>query len=265
MPLESDLAEPGLRLKLEEYDPGRVARLCLDNPRKLNTLTPSIIADLQSTFAAIGEDQKLRAVVLEGAGDRAFSAGVDINAMQALSPESARAFITSLHEAIDAVRRCPVPVIAAMRGYCFGGALELAAGCDMRIGDDTVVIGMPEVKVGIPSVIEAALLPGLIGWGKAREMILLGCTYSADEALEMGLLQKLAPAAGMDTALDSWLAEILANGPLAMRSQKALLGEWVQLDLADAIQAGIDHFAAAYETDEPRAMMEHHLGKRKQR
>lgn len=72
MPLESDLAEPGLRLKLEEYDPGRVARLCLDNPRKLNTLTPSIIADLQSTFAAIGEDQKLRAVVLEGAGDRAF-------------------------------------------------------------------------------------------------------------------------------------------------------------------------------------------------
>ena len=133
--------------------------------------------------------------------------------------------------------------------------MELAAGCDFRIGDESVRVGMPEVRVGVPSVIEAALLPGLIGWGKTREMVLLGGTYDAQESLAMGILQKLVTASDLDAAVEDWLGQILSNGPHAVRSQKSLLAKWEVLGLEHSIEAGIDHFAAAFGRDEPRKMM----------
>ena len=135
------------------------------------------------------------------------------------------------------------------------GDEAFAAGCDMRIGDETVVIGMPEVKVGIPSVIEAALLPRLIGWGKAREMLLLGGTYDARESAEMGILQKLVPGVELDDAVEDWVSQVLANGPRAVRSQKRLMAKWETLDLPQSIAEGIDHFAEAFESDEPGTML----------
>ncbi len=244
-----------LCLDVEERNEGRVAWVSLDNQSKLNAITPELASALAQTFSDLAEDDGLRAVVLSGAGERAFSAGADVTVMKDLNPASARTFITNLHRAIDAVRSCPVPVIARMKGYCFGGALELAAGCDIRIGDGSVVIGMPEVRVGIPSVIEAALLPGLVGWGKAREMVLVGGTYCAQECVEMGVLQKLVRAEDLDAAVSDWVGQICANGPLAMRSQKSLLAKWEQLSLPDAITEGIGHFAEAFETDEPNKML----------
>ncbi|MEM8689777.1 MAG: enoyl-CoA hydratase-related protein [Pseudomonadota bacterium] len=250
-----DAQGAGVHLCIEEHDQGRVATVTIDNQRKRNTISPHIAKELAETFAGLAQDDRLRAVVLTGAGDRAFSAGADITVMKQLDPASGRAFITGLHEAIAAVRRCPVPVIGRLRGYCFGGALELAAGCDMRIGDDSVVVGMPEVRVGIPSVIEAALLPGLIGWGKTREMVLLGGTYTAEESAAMGLLQKLVPAADLDAAVRDWVAQLLGNGPRAVRTQKRLLDDWQRQGLEHAITASIDRFAGAFEHDEPQQMM----------
>lgn len=241
--------------QIVEHAQGRVATVRIDNQSKLNAISPAIARGIAKTFSDLAHDDRLRAVVLTGAGDRAFSAGADINAMEDLDKSGARDFISGLHAAINAVRTCPVPVIGRLRGYCFGGALELAAGCDMRIGDDSVVIGMPEVRVGIPSVIEAALLPGLVGWGKAREMVLLGGTYTAHESAQMGILQKLVPADELDGAVAAWVDQILANGALAVRSQKSLLSKWESLSLQHSIEAGIEHFAAAFDGDEPRKMM----------
>ena len=242
-------------LTVEARAEGRVAWVTINRPQKRNAISAAVAGALADGFARLARDDALRAVVLTGAGDRAFSAGADVAAMRDLDPAGARAFIAGLHRAVDAVRRCPVPVIGRLRGHCLGGALELAAACDMRIGDGSVVVGMPEVRVGIPSVIEAALLPGLIGWGKTREMLLLGGTYDAEESLRMGLLQKLVAAEALDAAVESWLAAILANGPRALRAQKALLAEWEALDLERAIAAGIERFAAAFESDEPAKMM----------
>ncbi len=242
-----------------DHPQGRVARAAIDNQAKRNAISPAVADDLVRAFEALAEDDAMRAVVLTGAGDRAFSAGADIGAMQGLDPEGARDFITGLHRAIDAIRRFPVPVIGRLRGYCLGGALEVAAACDFRVGDESVVIGMPEVRVGIPSVIEAALLPRLIGWGKTREMLLLGGTYDARESYEMGILQKLVPADDLDAAVEAWLAQILANGPCALRSQKALMAKWERHGLAESIEAGIEHFAAAFECDEPGTMMAPYL------
>ncbi len=258
-----DAARAKVHLNVDEHDRGRVATVTIDNQRKRNAISPDIARGLAETFDALSQDDRLRAVVLTGAGERAFSAGADVNVMKRLTPASARAFITGLHEAIAAVRRCPVPVIGRLRGYCFGGALELAAGCDMRIGDESVVVGMPEVRVGIPSVIEAALLPGLIGWGKAREMVLLGGTYSAEESVAMGLLQKLVPAAELDDAVSAWIAQLLGNGARAVRVQKRLLADWERQRLDHAIAASIDRFAGAFESDEPARMMRAALAARK--
>lgn len=245
----------GVSLKLEERAAGRVAWVSINNQAKRNAISPRIASTIAELFTDLSRDDALRAVVLTGAGELAFSAGADVEVMRDLNAATARAFIQSLHQAIDAVRKCPVPVIGRLRGYCFGGALELAAGCDFRIGDESVVIGMPEVRVGIPSVIEAALLPRLIGWGKTREMLLLGGTYDAEESLQMGILQKLVSTRELDQAVEAWIEQLLSNGPNAVRSQKRLMSKWETLDLTKSIAVGIDHFSDAFESDEPATML----------
>jgi len=243
---------------------GRVTTVEINNEAKRNAIHAEAAQELQQVFEELASDPNLRAVILRGAGEKAFIAGADINVMQNLaSPDEARAFITSLHLAIKAIRELPVPTIARMSGACFGAGLEIAAGCDMRIGDESTVIGMPEVKVGIPSVIEAALLPGLIGNGRTREMLLTGMNYSAHEALSMKFLQRLVTHDRLDETIQEHIKHILESGPLAVRAQKALITKWSKLDLDRAIQAGIDDFAAAYETDEPQTYMAPHLARRK--
>jgi enoyl-CoA hydratase/carnithine racemase len=170
-------------------------------------------------------------------------------------PDDARAFITRVHACCAAVRDLAVPVIARIGGYALGAGMELAASCDLRVAAEGAVFGMPEVRLGIPSVVEAALLPALVGWGRAREMLLLGETFDAQAALRMGLVDAVVPAPELDAAVEARLAAVLAGGPRAIRLQKALIRAWEYLPLEDAIAAGIDTFAAAYETDEPRQAM----------
>jgi enoyl-CoA hydratase/carnithine racemase len=136
-----------------------------------------------------------------------------------------------------------------VRGYCFGGAMELAAACDLRIASADARFGMPEVRLGIPSVVEAAILPMLIGWGRARRLLLTGETIDAARALAWGLVEEIAPAETLDAAVERCLADILACGAGAIRQQKALIQAWERLPLADAVAAGVETFAEAYRTD----------------
>jgi enoyl-CoA hydratase len=152
-----------------------------------------------------------------------------------------------------------VPLIGRLRGFCLGAGLEIAAACDFRIADDGFVMGMPEVKVGLPSVIEAALLPRLIGWGKTRELLLTGTNFCADEAVAMHFVEKRVPAAELDSWVETWLERILQVGPIAVCAQKALIGSWEELGSAAAIEAGIGTFSDAYLTDEPNCMPAPHL------
>jgi enoyl-CoA hydratase len=230
---------------------GLVARITVNRPSKLNSLTPEAIAGLADTARRLQANDKLRAVVLTGAGDKAFVGGADIHTLASLDTRSARAFITSLHEAIAAVGAIPVPVIARINGWCLGAGLELAAGCDLLVAAEHAMFGMPEVKVGVPSVIEAALLPRLVGWGKAAELVLLGENIDAAEALQVGLVQKVVPLAQLDAAVDRWLDSLVAAGPNAVRLQKKLMRRWAVLPADQAIEAGIDALAEAYTTDEP--------------
>lgn len=237
-------------------DGAKVGWVTLENPGKINIVNSALCQELCDAIGTLSNDDDIRALVLTGAGDRAFIGGADIAEMVSLNTESARAFITELHEVCAAVRAAPVPVIARIQGYCLGGGLEVAAACDMRVASDDAVFGMPEVRVGIPSVIEAALLPTLVGWGKTRELLFTGANLNAAEALACGLIEKVVTADELDGAVALWLDGITASGPLAIRAQKALIRQWESLSLADAIAAGVDVFSASYETDEPRSRMQ---------
>jgi len=238
-----------VRTEIERH--GQVARLTIDRSRKLNSLTPEAIAELTAAAGRLQANDKLRAVVLTGAGEKAFVGGADIHTLASLDTRGARQFITNLHLAIAAVGAIPVPVIARVNGWCLGAGLELAIGCDLLVAAEHAMFGMPEVKVGVPSVIEAALLPRLVGWGKAAELVLLGENIDAAEAARIGLVQKVVPAAELDAAVDRWVESLLAAGPHAVRLQKKLLRRWAVLPVDRAIEAGIDALAEAYATDEP--------------
>jgi enoyl-CoA hydratase len=255
-------AGPRLELSIEERGAtGRVARLAVDHPGKLNILTRGLIEELAQKVEALAADDGLRALVLTGAGERAFIGGADIRDMAALDGASAAPFITALHRACDALRRLPVPVIARIHGYALGAGLEVAAACDLRIASEHARFGMPEVKVGVPSVIEAALLPSLIGWGRTRRLLLTAETIDARRAEQWGLVEWCVPAAQLDAAVAELLEAILACGPNAIRLQKALMRDWEDLPMSDAIARGIDSFAAAFASDEPKRMMDEFLAK----
>jgi enoyl-CoA hydratase/carnithine racemase len=244
-----------IRLHREAREGGLIGHVTIDNVARLNTLNRALMAEFVAVFAQLAAEPALRAVVLRGAGARAFIGGADIDEMAALDAGTARGFITALHRCCAAVRDLPVPVIARIEGYALGGGMELAAACDLRVAAEGAVFGMPEVRLGIPSVIEAALLPALVGWGRAREMLLLGDTFSATDAAACGLVQRVVPAAGLDAVVEAWLASILRNGAAAMRAQKRLLRAWEDLPLSAAIEAGIESFAAAFEGSEAPAML----------
>lgn len=137
------------------------------------------------------------------------------------------------------LRDLPVPVIARVKGFCLGAGLELMAACDMHIASDNAIFGMPEVKIGLPSVVEAALLPQLIGWGRTRLLLYTGDNIDAQTALSWGLVEKVVPAADLDAALDRWVGSIVESGPKAIRLQKQLIREWEAMPVNDAIEAGI--------------------------
>lgn len=240
---------------VEDRPAGRVARVVVENEAKLNVLNSALSAGLEAAFRDLARDDGLRAVVLAGAGSRAMIGGADIREMAGLDPARARAFITQLHNVCAAIRALPVPVIARMQGYTLGGGLEIAAACDMRIASDDAVMGMPEVRVGIPSVIEAALLPQLIGWGRTRRIVMTGETFDAQKALAWGMVEEVVPAAGLDAAIERVLDDLLAGAPHALRLQKRLIGEWEERGIAGAIAAGIDCFAEAWTTEEPGRRM----------
>src|SRR5689334_22373724 len=242
------MADADVNVKVEERRDGRIARVTVDNAAKLNCLSTPLIVEMTSAFAKFAEDRALRAVVLTGAGDRAFIGGADLNELGGLCADSARLFITRLHMACKAIRDCPVPVIGRVNGFCLGAGLEVAASCDMRAAADGARFGMPEVHMGLPSVIEAALLPGLIGWGRTREMLLTGELYSAAEALAMGFVQKSVPAAQLGAAIGPWLEGIVRATPEAVRSQKALIDRWERVSIDEGIYAGIDALSEAYNT-----------------
>jgi enoyl-CoA hydratase/carnithine racemase len=229
---------------------GDVAWCTLDRP-PLNLLDPELIAAIHDAFASLTSDRTVRVAVVTGRG-RAFTGGMNVHVLHELDVPRARALIASIHGAIASVHHAPFPVIARVNGFCLGAGFELALACDLRVAAAGARFGLPEVRVGVPSVIEAALLPALVGPGRAAEMLLTGESIDAGQAQAWGLVNRVAPPDELDAAVQAMVDKLLACGPEAIRLQKELMLRWRYTDLSAAIEYGINAFAMAYAGREPQ-------------
>ncbi|MGE0725666.1 MAG: enoyl-CoA hydratase-related protein [Alphaproteobacteria bacterium] len=244
-----------VRTDIDDRPGGRIAWVVIDRPARANALDSAGLDALASAFETLAADGALRVAVLASVGKRAFSGGADVAEMRDLGPETAEAFIRRIHRVCTSIRDLPVPVVARIQGACLGGAMEIAAACDLRIASTAASFAMPEVRIGIPSVVEAALLPRLIGWGAAADLVLTGEPIDGETAQRLGFVQRLAPPERLDGALARAVDAILLAGPHAIRLQKRLMREWESLPLDAAIGRGIDCFVESWRGDEPRRMM----------
>jgi enoyl-CoA hydratase len=239
-----------------DRDPRGVVRLTICNAGSLNILGSAVIDGVREGLQVLATERQTRVLILAGQSEKSMIGGADIKEMAGLDQASAEKFITGLRDLCEAVRAFPAPVIARMPGWCLGGGLEVAACCDFRVAAHDARFGMPEVRVGIPSVIHAALLPRLIGWGRARWLLMTAENIDAATALAWGLIDLVAPEGGLDAAVEKTIEMLLASAPEALRAQKALLRQWEELPLKDSVNLSIGVFGRSYLTGEPQRLMQ---------
>jgi enoyl-CoA hydratase len=258
------MTEPLVLLDYDDHgDQGRVARITFNNPAKRNALGLGGKELFIELMTSIKHDESLRALVITGAGEQSFVGGTNLAEMKDFNLDQAEASSTKTHRVCDAVRQFPVPVIARINGYCFGSGFEIAACADMRVGVQGAKFGMPEVRFGIPSGMEASALPRLIGWGKATELVLTGDHIDADEAYRIGFLNRLVARSEMDGVVDQWIASLMAGGPNAIRIQKRLIMDWDRMSVTDGARAGIQAYVESYKSGEPNKLMTAFLDRKK--
>lgn len=233
-----------------------VVHVTICNAGSLNILGSPVTDAVRQGLQQLASDRSIRVAVLRGHSEKSMIGGADIKEMAKLDQPSAEAFISRLRDLCEAVRAFPAPMIARMPGWCLGGGLEVAAACDFRIAAHDAHFGMPEVRVGIPSVIHAALLPRLIGWAHARWLVMTAENIDASTALAWGLVDKVAPEGGLDAAVEHLVTALLECGPEALRSQKALLRQWEELPLTESVNLSVKVFGQSFLNDEPTRLMQ---------
>jgi enoyl-CoA hydratase len=195
-----------------------VVYVTINRPDKLNALNDQVMADLKSCFESVQDDAEARAVILTGAGEKAFVAGADIGVLAAQSPVEGKERSIRGQGILNLIENLGKPVIAAINGYALGGGCELAMACTMRVAAENARLGQPEVKLGIlPGYAGTQRLPRLVGKGRALELILAGEPITAAEAWRIGLVNQVVSAQELMPACDKLAAKILANAPLAVR------------------------------------------------
>ncbi|WP_213774911.1 enoyl-CoA hydratase [Bradyrhizobium sp. dw_78] len=246
-----------------DRDPRGVVRLTICNAGSLNILGSAAIDGVREGLETLAKDREIRVLVMAGQSEKSMIGGADIKEMAGLDQKSAERFITRLRDLCEEVRIFPGPVIARMPGWCLGGGLEVAAACDFRIAAHDAKFGMPEVRVGIPSVIHAALLPRLIGWGRARWLVMTAENIDAPTALAWGLVDAVAQPGGLDAAVEHTIKSLLECGPEALRAQKDLLRQWEDLPLKESVDLSIGVFGRSFLSGEPQRLMQGFIGRKR--
>ena len=244
---------------------GPTAVLTLEGRTDLNLLGLELFQSLINGLDEVAADANITTLVLRGAGERALTAGVDLYEMRDLTPQTAEEFIRTLHRAIRKVLTLPIPVIAAINGLCLGGGLELVLACDLRIASEDSIFGLPEVLAGVPSVIEASLLPRTIGLGRARRPIMTGESVTSQEALDMGLVDRVVPKGAVNAAALEAAERFRNTSPRVLAAQKDIIVKWLELGDEQAAQYSIKAFALGFTSSHPHEAMTAFLEKREPR
>jgi len=247
-------------LKVSEEREGVVV-LTLSSPATLNALNSTILAELESFVDSLDPD-KVRVLVITGEG-KAFVAGADISEMARLSEEEGLIFGKKGSRVFKKIEDLPFPVIAAVNGFALGGGCELAMACDIRIASMKARFGQPEVGLGIiPGFSGTYRLPKLVGQGVAKELIYTGKMIDADEALRIGLVNRVVAPEELMTAVDGIVASILKNAPIAVAFAKSCINENYDLDVDESIALENRYFAKCFATADQKEGMDAFLHKR---
>ena len=241
----------------------RVATITLNRPKALNALNAALLAELHDALEDAENDENIGAIVITGAGDRAFSAGADIPEIQALTPIEARNYSLLLHEYTRYMERIRKPIIAKINGFCLGGGQEIAMSCDFRIASDKARFGQPEVNLGIiPGAGGTQRLTRLVGKTKAMEIDMLGDIANANEAYRLGLVNKVVPTEELDRAVDELAQKLLSKSSVVLGIIKLAVNKGIEMDLDRALYYEAECFGSALASEDSKEGTKAFLEKR---
>jgi enoyl-CoA hydratase len=230
--------------------------ITFNRPQASNAFTFADLDRLSQIFEEAGD--RPRAVVLTGAGSKSFSAGMHLKAFSDLTPQRAREFIVKNRKVLAAVRTAPFPTITAINGHCLGTGLGLALVSDIRIAVPHATFGVPEIKVGVPSVCDIALLQQHIGLSKAKEMILTGDSYSVQQLSPYGFLNAVVPADELMVETKRMLGRLARHTRTVVAAQKKLFEIWQNTTLTAGIDMSVEVFASVFASPETYEQIERH-------
>ena len=240
-----------------------LATVTVNRPDKLNALNAELVAELGAAFQALGADERVRAIVLTGAGDKAFVAGADIAELASMTPLGGIDVSRQGQDVFRAIELLRKPVIAAINGFALGGGLELALACHFRIASENARFGAPEVKLGIiPGYGGTVRLPRLVGRGRALQMILTGEMIKAEDALRIGLVNDVVPAKALMDAARGLAEKVAANAPLAVAMALEAVDIGYTATTEDALRSESNMFGLLASTEDMREGMRAFLDKR---
>ena len=229
-------------IRFEDRDRARFITIAREH--KANALTAEDCRAIQDLVEDV--PAAVEAIVFRGAGQRSFSAGMDVVAFLDLDAGTARGYIEPLKDMLNAVRTVARPTVAAINGACIGAGIELAAACDIRLAASHARFGLPEIKVGIPTALDAALLQQYIGLGRTKEMILTGDFYGAEEMQRWGLLSEVVPVEQLDAAVQRLVAKLVGNTRAVVAAQKRMFEVWQNYGIKTANDVSVDVWAAVF-------------------
>ncbi len=243
-------------------EPG-IAIVTVNRPDALNAFNTELILEMTEQIKQLADDDSVRAVIITGAGDRAFIAGADIQEMSEKDHDGAVAFSRRGHKLCDAIESMPQPVIAAINGFALGGGCEIAIACDIRLAADHAKLGQPEVGLGIPPAWGGTQrLPRIVGIGRAKEIVFSGRHVGAAEAKEIGLVNAVHPASDLLDEAKKLARTFLEKGPNALAASKKLINRTMETSMATGNIHESKLFAEAFNGDEQREGMEAFLERR---
>jgi enoyl-CoA hydratase len=241
---------------------GSVAVLTLNRPEILNAWHSPMRSMLVEKLDAAEQDKRIGAIVMTGAGDRAFGAGQDLNETKTFNPDRAEDWMLEWERLYDRLRSLSKPLVMALNGLAAGSAFQVALLGDLRIGHSGVTMGQPEINSGIASVTGPWIMREMLGIGRTIDLTLTGRMMDAEECCAIGLINRLVPADQVMPEAMKLAAELAAKPPVAMRLNKARFREVTEASFRECIAAGIRTQREAYGTGEPARMMEEFLAKR---
>lgn len=241
-----------------------LGRIFINRPDKLNALNAETIRELYSAFMSLRDDPDIRAVILTGSGEKAFVAGADIGELAGLDHATGKDYVLEGQELTKLIENYRKPVIAAINGFALGGGTELALACHVRIASENTRMGQPEVKLGlIPGFGGTQRLARLVGKGKAMELILSGKTIDAQEALAIGLVDRVVPQNDLVSTCEALAGEMIANAPLALEYSIRAINEGLDKSLSEGLLLEAEFFGSACSTEDSKEGTKAFLEKRK--